>query len=361
MSPPNQILVFAPPGVLLVLRIAHNPHRPKFPHSQILHRPRRRANQNNFPLHVLARVVRVASPRSHVHQLRHYIRRLTVLRQHHRLRCIARNLVLATRHSPLTTSFCRTTLLLFLLHFLYVHYLPKLPCLRIPRRPRPLRPIKNLPIRWKLQYLHIAQPISSRPLRHQLRRRMESSRPALPVKRSYHFQIPLRRLPAQLIRQSRHILLRQKRRLLPRRLTRQQSARDQRHHRDSLRHDSQHPHRANKPGNAGLQIGALTCSNTAANLNDPLRNPCRAHRRLQTNSRSHYHSGADFSLCCASRVLHRGGSSRRGAIAPMPGHPSLTAHVTGRARSPDRALLTLEPWNPKRPRLHNSSANFSPY
>src|SRR6185437_249703 len=102
----------------------------------------------------------------------------------------------------------------------------------IPPRPRPLRPIKNLPIRRKLQNLHIAQPISPRPLRHQLRRRMKSPRPSLPVKRRNHLQIPLRCLPAQLIRQRRHILLRQKRRLLRPSVPRYsgaQSARDHRH------------------------------------------------------------------------------------------------------------------------------------
>src|ERR1700675_731325 len=107
--------------------------------------------------------------------------------------------------------------------------LSQLPHLGIPRRPRPLRPIKNLPIRRKLQYLHIAQPISSRSLGHQLRRRMKPPRPALPVKRGHQLQIPLGRLATQLIRQRSHILLRQKRRLLRPRRTRQQPARDNRH------------------------------------------------------------------------------------------------------------------------------------
>src|SRR5713226_6781043 len=57
MPPANQILIFSPPRRLLVLRITHNSHRAKFPHCQILHRPRLRAHQNNLPLHILPRVI----------------------------------------------------------------------------------------------------------------------------------------------------------------------------------------------------------------------------------------------------------------------------------------------------------------
>src|SRR6267378_1728098 len=52
---------------------------------------------------------------------------------------------------------------------------------------------------------------------------MKSLRPTLPVESRQPFQVPLRRLPAQLIRQRRHILLRLQRRPLPPRHARGQS------------------------------------------------------------------------------------------------------------------------------------------
>src|SRR5579859_5537579 len=85
---------------------------------------------------------------------------------------------------------------------------------RVPRRSRPLRPIKNLPIRRKLQNRHVAQPVCPQPLRDQLRRRMKSLRPALPVEPRDSFEIPFGSLPAQLIRQRRHIFFLQERRFL---------------------------------------------------------------------------------------------------------------------------------------------------
>ena len=88
MSPPNQILIFAPPRRLLILRIAHNPRGPKFPHRQVLHRSRLRARQHNSPLHIFPSIIALVGPLAHVHQLRRHIRAFAVLGQHNRLRFI---------------------------------------------------------------------------------------------------------------------------------------------------------------------------------------------------------------------------------------------------------------------------------
>src|SRR6266446_3360369 len=212
MPPPNQILILAPPRRLLVLRIADNPHHPKFPNRQILHRPRLRPHQNNLSSNILPRVVAILRAFAYVHQLRNHVRRLTVLRQHNRHRSIARNLFLATRHTPLATSIRICALQTFIGRS--TRHLPQLSRLRIPPGPRPLRPVKNLSIRGKLQNRHIAQAIRPRPLRHQFRRRLKSRGPALPVQPRQPLEIPLRRLPAQLVRQRRHLLLPQQRRPL---------------------------------------------------------------------------------------------------------------------------------------------------
>src|SRR5438445_4518021 len=192
------------------------------PYGQILHSPRLRAHQHNLSLHVLPRVIALLRPLAHIHQLRRHFRTLAVLRQHNRHCFITRNLFLAAPHSTqchpersegsafllrLATRSARALLLYFL-------NLPKFSSFRIPRRPRPLRPIENLPVRWKLQNYHVAQSIRPQPLRHQLCRCMKPLRAALPVKSRNPLQIPLRCLPAQLIRQRRHVFLRQQRRLL---------------------------------------------------------------------------------------------------------------------------------------------------
>src|SRR3984893_8172886 len=193
MPPPNRIQIFPRPRRLLVLRIGHNPHRSKLSHRQILHHSRLRAHQHNFPLHILPRVITLLRPLTHVHQLRRHIRTLAVLRQRNRLYCKARNLFL---------------------YLISLLYLRQFSFLRVPRRTRPLRSIKNLPVRRKLQNRHIAQSIRPQLLRHQLRRLMKSFRPPLPMKPRNPFQVPLRRLPANLPRNCRHILLPQQRRLL---------------------------------------------------------------------------------------------------------------------------------------------------
>ena len=66
MSPADQILILAPPRRFLVLRVTHNPHPPKFPHCQILHRSRLRACQHNLSLHILPRVVALFRPLPHI-------------------------------------------------------------------------------------------------------------------------------------------------------------------------------------------------------------------------------------------------------------------------------------------------------
>lgn len=52
--------------------------------------------------------------------------------------------------------------------------LRKLTFLGIPCLSRLLRPVKDISVSGKLQYLHIAQPVSTRPLRNELRGRVKS-------------------------------------------------------------------------------------------------------------------------------------------------------------------------------------------
>jgi hypothetical protein len=68
---------------------------------------------------------------------------------------------------------------------------------------------------------------------------MKSPRPALPVKPRYTLEIPLRRLPAQFIRQRRHIFFRQQRRFLRSHHPREHSTRDNSARDNSRRHN--HP------------------------------------------------------------------------------------------------------------------------
>src|SRR6267154_3434598 len=211
MSPPNQILILAPPSRPLVLRITNNANRPKLTNRQILHRPRLSLSQHNLPLHFFASVIRLFGALAYIHQYRRNISRFTVFRQNNRHRLITRDLLndhlAAVRIENYFTIF----------HFFFITT-PRssrdhgqLANLRVPPRPRPLRSVENLTVRRKLQNRHITQPISPCPLRHQFRSRMKSRRPPLPVQPRQPLQIPLSRLPAKLIGQRRDILLPQQR------------------------------------------------------------------------------------------------------------------------------------------------------
>src|SRR6266481_5175431 len=242
MPPANQVLIFAPPSRLLVLRVTHNPRRAECSDSQILYRARRSAHEHDIPFHLFPCVVALFRSFAHIHQICCGLATLAVLGQNNRLRLIA-------AQRSLSRGTFRTNLLRFLIFcsrlvlrgvlftpFWVEPKLSQISHLRVPPRPRPLRPIKNLSIGRKLQNRHITQSVSPQTLGHQLRRFMKSPRSALPVKPRDPLQISLRRLAAQLIRQRRHVFLRQQRRLLRSRSAHAHSAPNDRHHHQKLLH-----------------------------------------------------------------------------------------------------------------------------
>jgi hypothetical protein len=92
-----------------------------------------------------------------------------------------------------------------------------------------LRSIQDLSIGWKLQYLHLAEAVGPRPLRHQLSRGMKSLRAPLAMKSRQAFQVSLGGFAADLVGERCHDGLGEQGRRLRRRhrCTRPKQAADQ--------------------------------------------------------------------------------------------------------------------------------------
>lgn len=184
VAPADERLVLLRPRRALIRGVADQSRRAEFPHGQLLRRPRLRADEDDLPFHVLARVVALARPVAGVDQVRHDVGTHAVLRERDRHRVEA--------GPPHGGRAIRVEL-------------PQLREFGVPRRPRALRAVEDLPVRQQLLDVRVGVAVLLQLPDDQLTGLVELVRPAHAMQPRQPFEIALGRLPRQLPRQRAHL------------------------------------------------------------------------------------------------------------------------------------------------------------